>query len=145
MDDKLDKSNCIVINLKDDKVIFNGVIDGGLYRLIIVITDHKALMHGDGSLIESWHKRFSHLNLNNLKKSQKMVRVMPQFNVTRGGVCDACAMGKHHRNPLFTNDEKLARKPLYCIHSNVRGPMNTPSISRYLYYVTLIDDAIRKC
>jgi hypothetical protein len=52
MDDKLDKSNCIVINLKDDKVIFNGVIDGGLYRLIIVIIDHKALMHGDGSLIE---------------------------------------------------------------------------------------------
>ena len=52
MDDKLDKSNCIVINLKDDNVIFNGVIDGGLYRLIIVITDHKALMHGDGSLIE---------------------------------------------------------------------------------------------
>jgi hypothetical protein len=69
-------------------------------------------MHDDGSLVELWHRRFGHLNLDNLKKVQKMVRGMPQFNVTRGGVCDACAMGKHHRDPFFKNDEKIVRKRL---------------------------------
>jgi hypothetical protein len=68
MDVKFSKSNCTVINLKDDKVFCNGVKDGGLYKLIVGIVDHKASMQDDESLVELCHGRFSHLNLDNLKK-----------------------------------------------------------------------------
>jgi hypothetical protein len=74
-----------------------------------------------------------------------MVRGMPQFNVTRGGVCDSCAMGKYHMIIFFSNNDKFVRKPLDLIHSDVCGPMSTPPFSGYLYFVTFIDDSTRKC
>jgi hypothetical protein len=106
---KFIEGSCTIQDCKDgrSRVICKGIIDGGLYRLIVGVVDHRALLHDDGTLVELWHRIFGHLNLDSLKKVQKMVRGIPQFNVSKGSVCDACAMGKHHRDPFFSNDEKL--------------------------------------
>jgi hypothetical protein len=77
MDVKFGKISCIVINIKDNKVICNGVIYGGLYILIVGIVEHKAFLHDNGSLVELWHRRFGHINLDIIKKVQKMVRGIP--------------------------------------------------------------------
>ena len=61
-----------------------------------------------------------------------MVRGIHHFNVTRGIIGDAFSMGNNYRDPLFTNDEKLVRKPLNLSLSDVCGPMCTPCISRCL-------------
>jgi hypothetical protein len=145
MEVKFARGSCTIIDCKYGRVVYKDIRDGGLYRLLACVVDHRALMHDDGTIMELWKNIFGHLNLDNLKKIQKMVRGIPQFNVRKISVCYACYMGKHHGDPFFTNDEKHARKPLYLVHSNVCGPMSTPSITGYLYFVTFIDDATRKC
>jgi hypothetical protein len=45
-----------------------------LYILIACVSDNRELMHDDGTLVDLWHRIFGHLNLDSLKKVQKMVR-----------------------------------------------------------------------
>ena len=63
-------------------------------------------MHDDAKIMDLWCRIFGHLNLYSLGKVQKMVRGIPQFDMRNIGLCDACDIGNHHRDPLFTNDEK---------------------------------------
>ena len=53
------------------KVICKGIGDGGVYRLIASVTNHEALMHDGGTLLELRHRRFGHLNLDSLRRFKK--------------------------------------------------------------------------
>jgi len=48
------------------------------------------------------------------------------------------------KNPFPSNDNK-AKGILDIIHLYVCGPMAATSLSKYIYYVTFIDDYSRKC
>jgi transposase InsO family protein len=63
--------------------------------------------------------------------------------VDHEGICKGCAQGKNVKKPFPSSDSK-AKGALDIIHSDVCGPMPVASLSRYVYYVSFIDDFSRK-
>lgn len=45
------------------QVLSRGVQEGGLYRLLVDLGKHGALVHDCENLCELWHKQFGHLHL----------------------------------------------------------------------------------
>ena len=68
-----------------------------------------------------------------------MVTGMPPIKLTHDGVCKGCALGKNVRKP-FSNSSKRSKGILDLIHYDLCGPMTTPSLGGFLYYVIFIDD-----
>lgn len=59
--------------------------------------------------------------------------------------CVACTFGKQHRTKISTAPRKRATNILDLVHTDVCGPMRTPSIDGNRYFVTFIDDATNYC
>ena len=146
MDDR-----CTVHDLSyGDSIIASGSLCRGLYKLdsyanyvkdvACTIEDSQAV--SDAKL---WHARFGHLNFASLLRLQKseMVSSMPKLEAPSKHVCEGCILGKMQRS-LFPKDGSIrANRKLQLIHSDVCGPMQTPSFGNYLYFVTFIDDYSR--
>ena len=58
--------------------------------------------------------------------------------------CEGCVQGKQHRNAFLKDGGTRANKPLEIVHSDVCGPMRTTSIGGSRYFLTFIDDFLRK-
>ena len=50
--------------------------------------------------------------------------------------CEACAVGKQHREKFPIHKEKRQTKILELIHTNVCGPMQTRSLGGAWYFVS---------
>lgn len=92
-----------------------------------------------------WHHRFGHANLGYLSYMQRhnLVKGMPSISKIED-VCEGCMMGKQTREPFPQEGAWRATKPLELIHTDVCGPMKTPSIGGNRYMLTFIDDYSRK-
>jgi len=82
------EGSCTIKDFKygRSRVIYEGIIDGGWYGLIVGTIDQRALLHDDRTLVELCHRIFGHLNLDSLRKFQKKIRGIPQFNVSKESV-----------------------------------------------------------
>ncbi|XP_074363067.1 uncharacterized protein LOC141703433 [Apium graveolens] len=80
----------------------------------------------DESLL--WHKRLGHIHSQGLKELKNMVYGLPQVE-DNNEVCEGCAMGKHHRNSFPKGGLWRAGGLLELVHTNVCGPMRTPSLA----------------
>jgi hypothetical protein len=124
----------------DDAVVI-GVQEGGLYKL--KGCSDSTLIHDTVNSSELWHRIFSHLHYRALPIVRKMVTRLPEIQVNPDGVCKGCAQGKNVKNPFPSSDSR-AKGVLDIVHSDVCGPMSTPSLNGYIYYVSFIDDYSRK-
>ena len=59
--------------------------------------------------------------------------------------CECCVRGKQARTPFPKTTEKKTSAPLDLIHSDVYGPLKTPSVSGFRYFVSFVDDHSRYC
>lgn len=93
-----------------------------------------------------WHKRFGHLNFTSLKllQKQELVLGLPEIQ-EHDAICHGCAMGKNHREAFPQESKWRANEPLGLIHSDICGPMQTPSLGGNRYFITFIDDYSRMC
>lgn len=92
-----------------------------------------------------WHLRFGHLNFGglNLLYKKGMVKGLPLIEKPER-VCEGCILGKQHRESFPAGKSTRAKAPLEIIHSDLCGPMQTPSIGGSFYFLTFIDDYSRK-
>ena len=60
-------------------------------------------------------------------------------------ICETCALGKIHRDSFLKEKSWRASVPLKLVHSNICGPMKTPSHTGNLCFITFIDDYLRMC
>ena len=72
-----------------------------------------------------------------------MVKGMPSFDYVHDSICRGCALGKNVKKK-FPSSHTRSKGILDLVHSDLCGPMSTPSLSGYLYYVLFIDDFSRK-
>jgi hypothetical protein len=124
-----------------NEAIIIGSEENGLYRLKGHL--ETAMAHAIENSCELWHRRLAHINYKALPYICKAVTGLPELKVDHEGVCNGCAQGKNIKNPFPKRDSK-AEGVLELIHSDVCGPMPSASISRYVYYVSFIDDYSRK-
>ena len=124
-----------------DDVVVIGVEERGLYKL--KGSSDQVLVHSTINPCELWHQRFAHLHYRALPTVSKAVIGIPELQAKHEGVCNGCAQGKNVKSPFPSSDSK-AKGILDIIHSDVCGPMSATSLSRYVYYVSFIDDFSRK-
>jgi hypothetical protein len=66
-----------------------------------------------------------------------------EFSIEHHEVCKRCALGKYTKTSFPSSDNRVA-SILDMIHSDVCGPTSSATLSGFLYYVTFIDDFLRK-
>lgn len=57
--------------------------------------------------------------------------------------CESCIMGKQTRTPFIKRELTRADQLLQLIHSDLCGPMQTPSLGKAVYFLTFTDDFSR--
>ena len=72
-----------------------------------------------------------------------MVVGLPSCIEDKEGVCEGCALGKHHRQPFPKGVRWRAKKALELVHTDVCGPMSTLSHGKNRYFILFIDDFTR--
>uniref|UniRef100_A0A1Y1MYL6 Retrovirus-related Pol polyprotein from transposon TNT 1-94 n=1 Tax=Photinus pyralis TaxID=7054 RepID=A0A1Y1MYL6_PHOPY len=94
----------------------------------------------DVDKLSMWHKRLGHVNLKTLKELV-VAGLIGDINLkdTNEFFCEACVYGKQHK--LKFSRVERSTKPGDLIHSDVCGPMSTPSISGANYFALFKDDA----
>ncbi|PKU59088.1 Retrovirus-related Pol polyprotein from transposon TNT 1-94 [Dendrobium catenatum] len=84
-----------------------------------------------------WHRRLGHpsrYTLATIAHAHSNVHISPKnFSF------DSCKMAKSHRLPTSIS-QTITHLPLYLIHFDVWGPVQTGSNQGYFYYVSFIDD-----
>ena len=96
--------------------------------------------------MELWHQRMGHLGEDNLLKLQKkdMVKgLQGPFEGSVKGSCEGCKEGKQHREP-FPEGERVPRKKLELVQTDIKGPINPPCFGGYRYFLTFLDVCSRK-
>jgi len=71
-----------------------------------------------------------------------MVQGLPVID-DQSSSCEDCILGKHQRDS-FPNFESRVKGHLDLVHTDLCGPMQTPSIGGSLYFLTFIDYFSRK-
>ena len=136
--------------ISGDTIVASGSLSRGLYKLnsyvecvedvTCAVSDLQAI--SDAKL---WHAHFGHLNFASLMRLQKseMVSLLPRLESPSKHVCEGCILGKMQRASFPKDGSVRAAHKLQLVHSNVCGPMQTPSFGNHLYFVTFIDDYSR--
>ena len=73
----------------------------------------------------------------------KLALGLPEIQAKHEGICKVCAQGKNAKK-TFPSSESKAKGILDIVHSDVCRPMSSISLSRYVYYVSFIDDFSHK-
>ena len=111
------------------KVIAIGTRLGGLYKLDVTKNKHQALTSSVMSTEELWHRRYGHPNEHGLVQLQNKSMVEGLLELKSEHLeCEACALGKQHREEFPLHTEKKQRELIELIHTDVCGPMQTMSI-----------------
>lgn len=107
-------------------------------------TVEKSMVSEAGGDTTLWHKRFGHCSIQSLKLlfQKSMVKDLPTIGDLKG-VCEGCQLGKMHRQPFPTGNAWRASQKLQLVHTDVCGPMRTPSLDNSRYFILFIDDFSR--
>ncbi len=126
--------------MKNNTLIATGSMIGNLYRLDSAPNIHnRALVTRK---IELWHHRLAHISPRVILEmsNKNMVRGLDDVRSFESFHCSDCLAGKGHRSPIPRKSKTRASKLLELVHSDVNGPLETPSLGGARYFVTFIDD-----
>ena len=123
-----------------------GIREGNIYLLR---TENRALValsnRDSATTAEVWLRRLGHRDFS--QKAQEVLHKGVTGLEIRGEewesvdrVCTTCAAGRQHKETMTGTREKTENL-LQNIHSDVCGPMETPTLTGERYFVTFIDEA----
>jgi hypothetical protein len=93
-----------------------------------------------GEKVMLWHQRLGHIGEKGLRLLHG--KGMSNFSLDFD-FCEHCLHGKMNR-VRFPSGATRAEEILQLVHSDVFGPVSVPSLGKYVYYVSFIDDFSRK-
>ena len=73
-----------------------------------------------------------------------MVEGIPTIKFS-SGTCKGCKVGKHAERKYEKGKERMDFQVLDIIHSDMIGPVSTPSYGNSMYVLTFIDYFLRYC
>ena len=127
----------------EDELLATATLEGNLYRLDTSPEQRKtALVSVD---LDTWHKRLAHINPTTITEMSRnnIVRGLALNRNTASTHCEGCSLGKAHRSPIPRSSSTKSKNLLELVHSDVNGPLETPSLGGSKYFVTFIDDYSR--
>jgi hypothetical protein len=94
---------CAIYNKGRNRELMQKIIMGRnrSFPITFKYKEHSALKATTTDEALLWHRRLGHLNFQslNLLHQKNMVGGLPQIHEIEG-VCEGCALGKHHRKPF---------------------------------------------
>ncbi|KAK1399686.1 hypothetical protein POM88_009549 [Heracleum sosnowskyi] len=139
---------CEVISKSTGKVVLVGHRRNNIYEASLVT-------NSDGSTVcltakmsnESWnwHKKLSHLNLNNINEliRKDLVRGLPKSILNLDGLCDSCQKAKQRKSSFKSKSESSVVEPYHLLHVDLFGPVNVMSMGRKKYALVIVDEYTR--
>ena len=132
-------------NLKyvDTDVLVTGKKKNSLY--VLYVSNAYVQKTSRNTSPSVWHARLGHIGYQLLHKisTKNMLNCVPMFkNFNTDVVCASCQYGKSHRLP-FQKSTNRACFMLQLIHSDLLGPIRTPSYSSFQYAMIVVDDFSR--
>ncbi|KAH9678563.1 hypothetical protein KPL71_025767 [Citrus sinensis] len=120
--------NCVIKDAKD-KEVFKVQMKGKSFALDLMKEEH-ASVHREDNITVLWHKRLGHFYHITLlyMKNNNLVKGLPELE-EESPKCAACQYGKQTRIPFQQNKTWRAIQRLQLIHTDVGGPMKTPSLN----------------
>ena len=90
-----------------------------------------------------WHQMLGHTGEKGLHILHRngMVEGMSNFSLDFD-LCEHCVYGKQNR-ASFPSGAKRENTILELVHSDVFGPVSVPSLGKFVYYVSFVDDFSR--
>lgn len=139
-----------VIFYKSNKFIVDGFReDGKLYKLNFwPVCKYSEENVSTSSSLKEWHEKLGHVNFQTLRQmiTNCAVNDLKVFNLDKENpFCEACVLGKQHRNPFPTNEAIRAKKAGELFHADLCGKMSQSSIGGANYFLLLKDDFSKYC
>ena len=123
--------------------------DSRMYKFshFLPYSQGNALMSHANEIRKLWHERFGHLNYKYLQALSKenMVEGLPSIKFSKGTICKGCMVRKHVECKYDKGKARRAVQVLHLIHSDLIGPLPTPSYGNSSYALTFIHDFSRYC
>lgn len=145
-----DSKHCYVVNNHNQPVFLQGVQDPitKVYKLSLPrradVSTHCHLVESSISLAHRWHLRLCHPNHQRLQQMTRdnLVQGIPRLPLLQH-ICEICVKGKQTRHPIPKTASTRSTRPLQLIHSDLCGPLPTPSLFQSRYFITFTDDYSR--
>jgi hypothetical protein len=136
-----EKDECRIVN--DSVVIVGKSNESNLYQLIQnenVLMASNQRKHNENCL-HSWHRRLGHRDIAAIKRlsNDGFSDGIKIVNCGIEQVCECCLEGKMSRLP-FNKSTSKSTEILELVHTDLCGPMTTPTPSGNRYVLTFIDD-----
>lgn len=141
----MDNGYTIMLNSKRCEIYKNNVVVAvgarvkALYKMCFKVQsniDATALIASNEDSLQLWHERLGHQHVAHVKKQLKRSNI--KF-IDMHFVCEACILGKQHRNS-FKKSVNQAKRCGEIIHTDVCGPMSTVSFGGSKYFLLFKDD-----
>lgn len=136
---------CNIIHTKSKQIMARGERINDVLRLVTapdkVCVAASIVESPDNVPSSIWHKRLGHLNRRDMLKLNGLVSGYVVKNCDKEP-CEICCKGKQTRLP-FSSKVHKQREVLELVHTDLCGPMETPSIGGAKYFLTLTDDRSR--
>ncbi|UYV68298.1 hypothetical protein LAZ67_5003753 [Cordylochernes scorpioides] len=118
-----------------------GVRHDGLYRMLFKVTSSSQGYITSENKLQLWHERLAHLPVATLREMATKGLVdglQPQDLEGVFFFCEGCQLGKAHRKSCNPSDGKNYQLGEF-IYADICGPMQTQSLSKYLYFCLFKD------
>lgn len=90
--------------------------------------------------VKTWHEILGHCNYDDVQKLQGVVKGMEiKGSAVKPVFCEVCTQAKFTQTRNREPDSK-AKKPLELVHTDLAGPMRTPSLEGHRYAQSFTDD-----
>lgn len=130
-----------------NEILLRAKLNEGIFEAEIVENTVKMAIGSKKEKIsefELWHKRFGHLNWNDLCYMQKKSLVMGiKLEKPNYFSCMTCALCKIQTKPFNSNHTLKTKQLLEVIHTDICGPIKVNSMGGAAYFITFIDDFSR--
>ena len=127
---------------KGSLVIARGDKSGTLYMIhVSSVKDHVICVTEQPST-SLWHRRLGHMSRKGMEILSRSGYV-PGFIFSNFQFCEHCLYGKQTQTPHKKGSTRK-NELLALVHSDVCGPMPSPSMGGATYFTTFIDDFSRK-
>lgn len=124
-------------------LVATGEMGGSLYKLdvdTLSSPNNVALLSKD---LGTWHRRLAHIDpasIRNMCNDGTVTGLRIHGNESSDFQCDACIFGKSHRQSFPSSSTSRTSRLLALVHSDVNGPLETPSLGGSRYFITFIND-----
>ncbi|UYV85167.1 hypothetical protein LAZ67_X004795 [Cordylochernes scorpioides] len=118
-----------------------GVRHDDLYRMLFKVTSSSQGYITSENKLQLWHERLAHLPVARLREMATKGLVdglQPQDLEGEFFFCEGCQLGKAHRKSCYPSDGKNYQLGEF-IYADICGPMQTQSLSKYLYFCLFKD------